>query len=236
MWQLYSFCNYSFSFSLTTWERAIFGNSKNKKIADNKKIGFASISRKCLIRKQPLQVICIKLFLETSTNFTGNHLCWSHFTKKNLKQRCFPVKFAKTLRTSISRNIWGQLLLLIFIEYSCKITYFIGPISYLLFVTILIFLSLQKILMWRWEGLSFVYDILCSIFFVFFVFRRCFFFFFIPFLMPAFWIIGIFGFFDFCRKLIVSGVVNSNTWNKNLFLKKEKRKKFRKMMYINHWI
>ena len=163
MWQLYSFCNCSFSFSLTTWERAIFGNSKSKKIADNKKIGFASKARKCLIRKQPLQVICTKLFLETFTNFTGNHLCWSRFIKKNLKQRCFPVKLAKNL---------------IFIEYSCKITYFVVPISYLLFVTILVFLLLQKILMWRWEGLSFVYDILCSNCFFFIVFCRCFFCFF----------------------------------------------------------
>ena len=159
---MYSSCNYSFSFSLTTWERAIFGNLKNKKIADNKKIGFASKARKCLIRKQPLQVICIKLFLETFTNFTGNHLCWSRFIKKNLKQRCFPVKFAKNL---------------IFIEYSCKITYFVVPISYLLFVTILVFLLLQKILMWRWEGLRFVYDILCSNFFFFCLLSMFFFFF-----------------------------------------------------------
>ena len=182
-------------------------------------MGFASKARKCLIRKQPLQVICIKLFLETFTIFTGNHLCWSRFIKKNLKQRCFPVKFAKNL---------------IFIEYSCKITYFVVLISYLLFVTILVFLLLQKILMWRWEGLSFVYDILCSNFFFLSFVAVYFFFFFIPFLMPAFWIIGIFGCFDFCRKLIVSGVVDSNIWNKNIFLKKEKGKKLRKMMYKNH--
>ena len=48
--------------------------------------------------------------LKSFTNFTGKHLCWSIFFKnlqaeglqlhkKRLQRRCFPVKFAKFLRT-----------------------------------------------------------------------------------------------------------------------------------------
>ena len=33
-------------------------------------------------------------------NFTGKHLCWSLFLKKRPQHRCFPVKFARFLRTS----------------------------------------------------------------------------------------------------------------------------------------
>ena len=53
-------------------------------------------------------------------NLTGKHLCWSlileslqacNFTKKGLQHRCFPVKFAKDLRTPISKNICERVLL-----------------------------------------------------------------------------------------------------------------------------
>ena len=49
------------------------------------------------------------------TTFTGNHLCWSlkawNFSKKRLQRRCFPVKFARFLRTPILKNICKRLLL-----------------------------------------------------------------------------------------------------------------------------
>ena len=49
--------------------------------------------------------------LKRFANFTGKHLCWSLFLKnlqaeglqlhkKRLQHRCFPVKFAKFLRTT----------------------------------------------------------------------------------------------------------------------------------------
>ena len=51
--------------------------------------------------------------LKSFTNFTGKHLCWSLFLKnlqaeglqlhiKRIQHRCFPVKFAKFLRTPFS--------------------------------------------------------------------------------------------------------------------------------------
>ena len=53
------------------------------------------------------------------TNFTGKHLCWSklqgwrayNFIKKNFLHSCFPVNFAKFLRTPIFKNICERLLL-----------------------------------------------------------------------------------------------------------------------------
>ena len=57
-------------------------------------------------------------------NFTGKHLCWSlflmkllvqacNFIKKRLHHQCFPVKFAKFLRTSFFNNICERLLLFV---------------------------------------------------------------------------------------------------------------------------
>ena len=43
--------------------------------------------------------------LKNFPKFTGKHACWS------LQHSCFPVKFAKLLRTSISKNICKRLLL-----------------------------------------------------------------------------------------------------------------------------
>ena len=57
------------------------------------------------VQKQPPQVFCRKGVFKNFANFTGKHLCWSllqacNFIKKRLQHWCFPVKFAKFLRTS----------------------------------------------------------------------------------------------------------------------------------------
>ena len=61
--------------------------------------------------------------LKNLANFTGKHLCWSLFfnkvaglrpatlLKKRLQHRCFPVKFAKFLRTPFFTEYLRWLLL-----------------------------------------------------------------------------------------------------------------------------
>ena len=72
-----------------------------------------SSHRRCSVEK------CV---LKNFTNFAGKHLCWSlffkgaclqpcNFIKKRLQHSCFPVKFAKFLRTSFLKNICERLLL-----------------------------------------------------------------------------------------------------------------------------
>ena len=68
-----------------------------------------------------LQNRCSKNF----PNFTGEHLCWSLFkkvaglklcniVKKRLQHRCFPVKFAKSLRTPLfTEHLLWRLLVII---------------------------------------------------------------------------------------------------------------------------
>ena len=61
-------------------------------------------------RSSHLQMLFKIGVLKSFTNFTGKHLCWSLFLKnlraaglqlhkKRLQNRCFPVNFAKFLRT-----------------------------------------------------------------------------------------------------------------------------------------
>ena len=57
------------------------------------------------VQKQPPEVFCKKVVLTNFANFTGKHLCWSllqacNLIKKRLQHWCFPMKFAKFLRTS----------------------------------------------------------------------------------------------------------------------------------------
>ena len=64
-----------------------------------------------------------ELVLRNSTKFAGKHLCQSHFLnkvaglrfttllKKRLWHRCFPMNFAKFLRTPFLQNISAELLL-----------------------------------------------------------------------------------------------------------------------------
>ena len=63
------------------------------------------------------------VFLKTSHKFIRKHQCWSLFfnkvaglrsailLKKRLWRRCFPVKFAKCLRTPFIQNTSGRVLL-----------------------------------------------------------------------------------------------------------------------------
>ena len=63
-----------------------------------------------------------EVVLKNFGNFTRKHLCWSlfnkvavlqafNFIKKRLQHRCFPMKFRKSLRTPILKNIYERLLL-----------------------------------------------------------------------------------------------------------------------------
>ena len=73
--------------------------------------------------KQPLELFCKKCVLRNFARFTGQHLCQSLFFnkveglrpaslfKKRLWHRCFPVNFAKFLRTPFLQNTSRQLLL-----------------------------------------------------------------------------------------------------------------------------
>ena len=70
---------------------------------------FRSSHQRCSVKKGVLKKF---------TYFTGKHLCWSLFLIKFIKKRllphwCFPVKFAKFLRTSILKNICERLLLFV---------------------------------------------------------------------------------------------------------------------------
>ena len=77
---------------------------------------YRSSHRKCSVRKG---------VLKNFANFTGKHLCWSHFLwscrplacrffKRRLQHKCFPVKFANLLRTPVLKNISKRLLLEVF--------------------------------------------------------------------------------------------------------------------------
>ena len=74
-------------------------------------------------KQSPGCVILKKVFLKISQKFTGKHMCQSllfnkvagprpaTLIKKRLWHRCFPVNFAKFLRTSFSIEHLGWLLL-----------------------------------------------------------------------------------------------------------------------------
>ena len=62
---------------------------------------------KAVVRRWSLKKDVLKNF----ANFTGKYLCWSlflirtcNFIKKRLQHRCFPMKFAKFLRTTILKR------------------------------------------------------------------------------------------------------------------------------------
>ena len=68
------------------------------------------------VQKQPLEVFCKKRVLRNFAKFTGKHLCQRLFfnkiagrpailLRKSLWHRCFPVNFAKFLRTLFLKNI-----------------------------------------------------------------------------------------------------------------------------------
>ena len=70
-------------------------------------------------RKQPPEVFYKKNIRKNFAKFTRKHLCQSLFAghgpatwlKKRLWHGCFPVNFAKFLRTPFSQNTYGRLLL-----------------------------------------------------------------------------------------------------------------------------
>ena len=77
-----------------------------------------------ILQKQPSEMFYKKGVLENFAKFTGKRLCHSIFFnkvadlspatlfQKRLWHRCFPVNFAKFLRTPFSQNISGWLLLI----------------------------------------------------------------------------------------------------------------------------
>ena len=66
-------------------------------------------------RSRRPEVFCKKGVLRNFTKFTGKHLCQSLFLtslKKTLCHRCFPVNFAKFLRTPFFiEHLWWLFLL-----------------------------------------------------------------------------------------------------------------------------
>ena len=70
-------------------------------------------------RSSPQRFSVTKGVLKIFTKFTGKHLCQSFFwpatlLKKKLWHRCFPVNFAKFLRTPFLQNTSKRLLLELF--------------------------------------------------------------------------------------------------------------------------
>ena len=89
--------------------RLVLNNQKNPSLHNEPQIppGF--------VKKQPLEVFCKKGVLKIFLKFTGKRLPWSllqacNFIKKRLQHWCFPVKFAKFLRTSILKSTCKILL------------------------------------------------------------------------------------------------------------------------------
>ena len=72
-----------------------------------------------ILRSSRTEVFCEKGVLKNFTKFTGKHLCQSLFfnkvagslLKKRLYHRCFPVNFAKFLRTPFLTELLRWLLL-----------------------------------------------------------------------------------------------------------------------------
>ena len=75
---------------------------------------FQPISGMVQCRSSRPEVFCKKSTSKNLAKFTGKHLCWPeacNFIKKRLYHKCFPVNFAKFLRTSFLKNTSGRLLL-----------------------------------------------------------------------------------------------------------------------------
>ena len=70
---------------------------------------FRKTSRKKSTQKQLFSRVLQDRFLKKFANFTSKHQCWSYFLTKSpeikrLQNRCFPVNFAKLLRTPFLQN------------------------------------------------------------------------------------------------------------------------------------
>ena len=69
-----------------------------------------------MVKSSGPEVFCekgvVKIFAKFSRNYLWQSLFLNNFMKKKtLRHRCFPVNFAKFLRTAISQNITERLLL-----------------------------------------------------------------------------------------------------------------------------
>ena len=83
---------------------------------------FADVFQKYKLCRSSLRMCYVKkCVLKSFANFTGKHMHCSlflirlktcNFIKRRLQHRCFPVKFAKILRTPILENICERLLLI----------------------------------------------------------------------------------------------------------------------------
>ena len=103
-----------------------------------------SSHRRCFVRKGVLRNF-VKL--------TGRQLCKSLYfnkvacrlvtlLKKRLRQRCFPVNFAKFLRTAFLQNTFGRLLLLVNTNWSLFLYFIYNSAWYNNF--------LFKQIQWKW--------------------------------------------------------------------------------------
>ena len=73
---------------------------------------FRITSRKESMVRSSRSLVLFKIgILKKFAKFTRKHQCWSHFLifsrKKRLQHRCFPVTYAKLLKTPILQNILG---------------------------------------------------------------------------------------------------------------------------------
>ena len=63
------------------------------------------------VRSSHQEVFCKEVVLSNFAKFTEKHLCQSLFLKRRLWHRCFPVNFAKFLRTPfLTEHLWWLLL------------------------------------------------------------------------------------------------------------------------------
>ena len=68
---------------------------------------FLSLLNLKIRRSSRPEVFCKKAVLRNFAKFTGKHLCQSLFLNKVLGHRCFPVNFAKFLRTAFFiEHLW----------------------------------------------------------------------------------------------------------------------------------
>ena len=69
--------------------------------------------RSLIFRSNRPEVLCKKSVLRNLAKLTGKRLCQSLFFNKvaDLRHRCFPVNFAKFLRTHFLQDTSGRLLL-----------------------------------------------------------------------------------------------------------------------------
>ena len=113
----------------TNGSKKMFRQAKGICTASIRKLGkLFSESQEALLsvfhhQKQPTEALCQKRCSEKFRKFTGKHLCKSllfnkvaclkpaTLLKRRLWHRCFPVNFAKFLRTPFLKNTSGRLLL-----------------------------------------------------------------------------------------------------------------------------